>query len=187
MHKLRHLNFGYIKLHAHPGKYCSALENLNFISALHLSSCTRDILGRLPNLQSLKIFEDLSHYQSVLSKSLCELRCLDSLKLVNESNMLGILQIDIAEYQFPQSLTHLSLTNTKLKDDPMPTLEKLPHLLVLKLKQNSFSRRKLACCSGGFPCLKFLHLKSMLWLDEWTMGTKATWKLEHLIINPCAS
>lgn len=26
----------------------------------------------------------------------------------------------------------------------------------------------------------------MLWLDEWTMGTKAMRKLERLIINPCA-
>lgn len=186
MHKLRHLNFGYIKLPPHPGKYCNALENLNFISALRPSCCAQDILGRLPKLQSLKIFGDLSHYQSVLSKSLCELRCLDSLKLVIENNMPGMSQIDIAEYQFPQSLTHLSLTNTKLKDDPMPVLEKLPHLLVLKLKQNSFSGRMLTCCSGGFPCLKVLHLKSMLWLDEWTMGTKAMRKLEHLIINPCA-
>ena len=69
----------------------------------------------------------------------------------------------------------------------MPTLEKLPHLLVLKLKQNSYSGRKLACVgSGGFPKLKILHLKSMFWLEEWTMGARAMTKLESLIINPCA-
>ncbi|KAH9680679.1 NB-ARC domain-containing protein [Citrus sinensis] len=46
--------------------------------------------------------------------------------------------------------------------------------------------RKLTCGSDGFPNLKVLHLKSMLWLEEWTMGIGAMPKLECLIINPCA-
>ncbi|KAH9763979.1 hypothetical protein KPL70_001362 [Citrus sinensis] len=46
--------------------------------------------------------------------------------------------------------------------------------------------RKLTCGSYGFPNLKVLHLKSMLWLEEWTMGIAAMPKLEYLIINPCA-
>ena len=71
-------------------------------------------------------------------------------------------------------------------DDPMPALEKLAVLQVLKLKQNSYSGRKMACSSDGFPKLKVLHLKSMLWLEEWTMGIRAMPKLECLIINPCA-
>lgn len=50
MHELRHLNFRTITLPAHPGKFCTSLENLNFISVLHPSSCTRDILGRLPSV-----------------------------------------------------------------------------------------------------------------------------------------
>ena len=69
----------------------------------------------------------------------------------------------------------------------MPTLEKLPHLQVLKLKQNSYLGRKLACVGlSSFPELKVLHLKSMYWLDEWTMGAGAMPKLESLIVNPCA-
>ncbi|KDO36988.1 hypothetical protein CISIN_1g034438mg [Citrus sinensis] len=85
----------------------------------------------------------------------------------------------LSEYQFPLSLTQLCLSNTELKEDPMPTLEKLPHLQLLKLKQNSYLGRKMACVgSGGFPELKVLHLKSMYWLDEWTMGSGAMSKLE---------
>ncbi|KAK9214233.1 hypothetical protein WN944_006221 [Citrus x changshan-huyou] len=54
MHKLMHLNFGCITLPAPPKNYSSSLKNLIFISALHPSSCTPDILGRLPNLQTLQ-------------------------------------------------------------------------------------------------------------------------------------
>ncbi|KAK9209153.1 hypothetical protein WN944_001517 [Citrus x changshan-huyou] len=186
MNKLRHLNFGSITLPAHPGKYCGSLENLNFISALHPCCCTEDILGRLPNLRNLRIWGDLSYYQFLLSQSLCRLSCLESLKLVNEIKMPAFSKIVLVEYQFPPRLTHLSFSNTELMEDPMPALEKLPLLQVLKLKQNSYSGRKLTCGSDGFPNLKVLHLKSMLWLEEWTMGTGAMPKLECLIINPCA-
>ncbi|KAK9209677.1 hypothetical protein WN944_002045 [Citrus x changshan-huyou] len=186
MNKLRHLNFGLFTLPAYPRDDCSSLENLNFISALHPCCCTPDILGRLPNLRKLRIHGDLSNNQSLLSKSLYKLNCLESLKLVNESKMPRLSKIVLDEYQFPPSLTHLSFYNTELMEDPMPTLEKLPLLQVLKLKKNSYLGRKLTCGSHGFPKLKVLHLKSMLWLEEWTMGTGAMPKLECLIIDPCA-
>ena len=184
MQKLRHLNFGSITLPAPPKNYSSSLKNLIFISALNPSSCTPDILGRLPSVQTLRISGDLSYYQSGVSKSLCELHKLECLKLVNESKPSRMV---LFEYQFPPSLIQLSLSNTELMEDPMPMLEKLPRLQVLKLKQNSYLGRKLACVgSGGFPELKVLHLKSMYWLDEWTMAAGAMPKLESLIVNPCA-
>ncbi|XP_024033952.1 probable disease resistance protein RF9 [Citrus clementina] len=186
MNKLRHLNFGLFTLPAYPRNDCGSLENLNFISALHPRCCTPDILGRLPNLRKLRIHGDLSNNQSLLSKSLYKLSSLESLKLVNESKMPRLSKIVLDEYQFPPSLTHLSFSNTELMEDPMPTLEKLPLLQVLKLKKNSYLGRKLTCGSHGFPKLKVLHLKSMLWLEEWTMGTGAMPKLECLIIDPCA-
>ncbi|GAY62418.1 hypothetical protein CUMW_217630 [Citrus unshiu] len=184
MQKLTHLNFGSITLPAPPKNYSSSLKNLIFISALNPSSCTPDILGRLPSVRTLRISGDLSYYQSGVSKSLCELHKLECLKLVNESKPSRMV---LSEYQFPPSLIQLSLSNTELMEDPMPILENLPRLRVLKLKQNSYLGRKLACVgSGGFPELKVLHLKSMYWLDEWTMGGGTMPKLESLIVNPCA-
>ncbi|XP_052287169.1 disease susceptibility protein LOV1-like isoform X2 [Citrus sinensis] len=187
MNELRHLNVGSITLPEHPGKYSSSLENLNFISALHPSSCSRDILGRLPSLQTLRVHGNLSSYQSMLSNSLCTLLCLESLKLVNELAIVSQpSSIVLPEYQFPPRLVELSLSNTELRDDPMPKLEKLPHLQVLKLKKNSFIGRKLVCSSGGFQSLNVLHLKSMFWLEEWIMENDAMQNLESLVINPCA-
>ncbi|XP_024040388.1 disease resistance RPP8-like protein 3 [Citrus clementina] len=187
MQKLMHLNFGSITLPAPPKNYSSSLKNLIFISALHPSSCTPDILGRLPNVRTFRISGDLSYYHSGVSKSLCKLHKLECLNLVNKGKMWQLSRMVLSEYKFPPSLTQLSLSNTELMEDPMPTLEKLPHLEVLKLKQNSYLERKLACvgCSS-FSQLKILHLKSMLWLEEWTMGAGAMPKLESLILNPCA-
>lgn len=101
MRKLRHLNFGYITLPAHPGKYCNSLESRTFISALHARDCTPDILGRIPNLQSLRISGDLSYYHSGLSRSLGKLSSLESLKLENECQMPEHSHILLVESQFP--------------------------------------------------------------------------------------
>ena len=131
MQKLMHLNFGSITLPAPPKNYSSSLKNLIFISALHPSSCTPDILCRLPNLQTLRVSGDLSCYHSGVSKSVCKLHKVECLKLVNESKLSRMV---LSEYQFPPSLMQLSLSNTELMEDPMPMLEKLPRLQVLKLK-----------------------------------------------------
>ncbi|KAH9669662.1 hypothetical protein KPL70_021879 [Citrus sinensis] len=111
MYKLRHLNFGSVTLPAHPGKFCSSLENLNFISVLHPSSCTQDILGRLPSLQTLRVHENLSSYQFMLSNSLCALLRVESLKLVDDRTIVSQPSSMVPpEYQFPPRLVELSLS-----------------------------------------------------------------------------
>uniref|UniRef100_A0A2N9GIH9 Uncharacterized protein n=1 Tax=Fagus sylvatica TaxID=28930 RepID=A0A2N9GIH9_FAGSY len=159
----------------------STLGDLQFLSLLNASSCSVDVLSRMTNLQTLRIYGDLGSHHEALSVNLSRLSCLKSLRLVGNkpAKFLG-------EYKFPSSLTHLTLLSTELKDDPMPTLENLPMLLVLKLKHNSYSGRKLACTTGKFPCLQVLHLKSMQWLEEWTMEPGAMPELVSLVINPCA-
>ena len=181
MQKLRYLNFCLITLTSPSGIPESILGDLQFLSLLNASSCSVDVLSRMTNLQTLRIYGDLGSHHEALSVNLSRLSCLKSLRLVGNkpAKFLG-------EYKFPSSLTHLTLLSTELKDDPMPTLENLPMLLVLKLKHNSYSGRKLACTSGKFPCLQVLHLKSMQWLEEWTMEPGAMPELVSLVINPCA-
>lgn len=130
---------------------------------LRLFGWSVDVFARLPNLQSPQIYGDLSSYQCRLSKSPWRPTCLQSLKLVNKSKLSQLPSIVVGEYQFPPSLTQLNLSNTELKDNPMPTFETLPHLEVPKLKLNSYFGRKLGCRSRGFPQLNILHMKSMLW------------------------
>lgn len=130
---------------------------------LRLFGWSVDVFARLPNLQSPQIYGDLSSYQCRLSKSPGKPTCLQYLKLVNKSKLSQLPSIVVGEYQFPPSLTQLNLSNTELKDNPIPTFETLPHLEVPKLKLNSYFGRKVGCRSRGFPQLKILHMKSMLW------------------------
>ena len=43
--------------------------------------------------------------------------------MVNESKMPRLSKIVRAKYLLPQSLIHLSFSNTEQMDDPMPALE----------------------------------------------------------------
>ncbi|KAK3199654.1 hypothetical protein Dsin_023069 [Dipteronia sinensis] len=95
----------------------------------------------------------------MLSKSLAKLLCLKSLKLVNESKTTRLPSIVLSEYRFPTTLTQLTLSNTELKDDPLPILEKLPNLEVLKLKR---AMKKLECLLIN-PCAYLKRLPEELW------------------------
>ncbi|KAI8028295.1 putative disease resistance protein [Camellia lanceoleosa] len=50
--------------------------------------------------------------------------------------------------QFPSNLTELWLRNTKLEEDPMPTLEKLPNLRTLYLLGGSYIGKEMVCSSA---------------------------------------
>lgn len=89
---------------------------------------------------------------------------------------------DIAE--FPPNLTELSLQGTNLMNDPMPKLEKLPNLRILKLKRSSYVGRELVCSSGGFPQLHFLKL-SFVSLEKWIIEDGALCNLKQLEIIEC--
>ncbi|KAL2531272.1 Disease resistance protein (CC-NBS-LRR class) family [Abeliophyllum distichum] len=71
---------------------------------------------------------------------------------------------------FPPYLTELSLEGSFLMEDPIPKLEMLPNLRVLKLKQSSFLGKELICSRGGFCQLHFLKLSFLvvekLWIED---------------------
>ncbi|KAF4359123.1 hypothetical protein F8388_005232, partial [Cannabis sativa] len=71
--------------------------------------------------------------------------------------------------QFSPNLIKLDLRDTRLKDDPMPTLEKLPNLRVLCFRAYSFKGNVMVCSNGGFPQLESLHIDSLCCLRELKM------------------
>ncbi|KAL7205497.1 hypothetical protein ACSBR2_018436 [Camellia fascicularis] len=117
--------------------------------------------------------------------------------------------------QFPSNLTKLRLQNTKLKEDPMPTLEKFPSLRTLLLGFNSYIGNEMVCSSapppptttapsgsngggggggeegyggydgGGFPKLISLHLWNIENLKEWRVEQGAMPCLFRLQIIGC--
>ncbi|KAI8028297.1 putative disease resistance RPP8-like protein 2 [Camellia lanceoleosa] len=53
--------------------------------------------------------------------------------------------------QFPPNLTYLSMANTELEEDPMPTLEKFPNLRTLSLCNDAYIGKEMVCSSAPPP------------------------------------
>lgn len=70
-------------------------------------------------------------------------------------------------------------------EDPMETLEKLPNLRVLKLKQSAFVGREMICSRGGLPQLQFLKLSFMNSVVAWRLEEGALSNLKRLEIVEC--
>ncbi|XP_030504423.2 putative disease resistance protein At1g50180 [Cannabis sativa] len=97
---------------------------------------------------------------------------------------LSIVRLPQAN-QFSPNLIKLTLTKLKLKDDPMPTLEKLPKLRVLRIDYDSFIGDEMVCSRGGFPRLESLQLEFLFELKEWKVEESALPTLAYLRITMC--
>ncbi|CAL5334376.1 unnamed protein product [Camellia sinensis] len=86
----------------------------------------------------------------------------------------------------PQNLKTLTLSMSKIKEDPMPELgEFLPQLNMLRLFADSFVGKKMNCLGGGFPKLRVLKLWMLETLKEWIVEEGAMPELEELEIRGC--
>ncbi|KAL8150268.1 hypothetical protein V2J09_020076 [Rumex salicifolius] len=86
---------------------------------------------------------------------------------------------------FPQDLKQLTLNESELKDDPMPTLERLPHLTELTLGQKTFLGTTMVFTLGNFPQLAILGLVQLPNLQEWMVEEGAMPNLKNLYIYSC--
>ncbi|XP_009608392.1 putative disease resistance protein At1g59780 [Nicotiana tabacum] len=94
-------------------------------------------------------------------------------------------------YQLPpynlisERFTEMVLINTQLCEDPMATLEKLPNLRLLVLKDDAFLVKEIICSAEGFPQLELLELSGLFVLEKCRAGDKAMPRLSHLNIENC--
>ena len=94
-------------------------------------------------------------------------------------------------HQFSLNLVKLTLRDTCLEEDPMPTFEKLPKLKILRLLGYhfgpllAFSGEDMFCSKGGFPLLQYLQLSYLNKLEEWRVEEGAMPSLCHLKIIYC--
>ncbi|KAL5708348.1 hypothetical protein ACHQM5_019151 [Ranunculus cassubicifolius] len=66
---------------------------------------------------------------------------------------------------WPSSLVKLRLVDTGIREDPMPTLEKLQHLEYLEFYR--LKCKRMVCSRDGFPQLLHLSLQELKELEEW--------------------
>lgn len=90
-------------------------------------------------------------------------------------------------HQFSSNLAKLNLQGSKLMEDPMVTLEKLPNLRILRLQMDSFLGTAMVCSDKGFPQLKCLFLCDLPNLEDWKVEEGAMLNLCHLLISNCTT
>lgn len=138
-------------------------------------------IARLASLQSLRIRSKNQNGQPCK----LNLKPLSSLENLTNLYLLGSLPELHDRYEFPPKLTVLTLSVSKLKNDPMPILAQLPSLSVLRLLADSYTGKELKCPPKGFIKLQILKLWMLKDLETWEVGKEALKELQEVEIRCC--
>ncbi|XP_058067574.1 disease resistance protein RPP8-like [Magnolia sinica] len=192
------------KIVRRPSLGLDCLANLETLKGVRAGDWIEDYLGKQTNLKRLEICEILwSGHGKGLSNSLTKLDHLQSLSLqwedaipvflsfshhlhLKKMFLRGKLKQLPESYEFSPNLTKLTLEGSRLMEDPMETLEKLPNLRILRLLLDSYKGEKMVCSAQGFPQLEYLHVEKLDELEEWRVEEGAMPRLLHLLILECS-
>ncbi|KAL0692252.1 hypothetical protein Bca4012_059432 [Brassica carinata] len=182
------------------------LETLENFSTKH--GRVTDLQG-MTRLRSLSIsITDERYSIETLSSSLSKLSHLERLTIYNNEefynptnddeegfvwDFVNLKQLALEIYmprlpdaqRFPSHLTTIYLQCCRLKEDPMPILEKLLHLKEIFLYDRSFSGRRMVCSTGGFRQLQKLVFYGLKEWEEWIVEEGSMPLLHSLEIRRC--
>ncbi|XP_062083910.1 putative disease resistance protein At1g50180 [Humulus lupulus] len=207
LEQLRHLYFYCESTGVGIGEFLRSTKSRNLLQTLvgiHSKHLVLTDLLQLKNLKKLAIVVDgnfdsfLHNPQTLTFTRLLSLQvkkrdfgkidivplilsCPQIYKLTLHSPIVRLPQVN----QFSPNLIKLRLFNLRLKDDPMPTLEKLPKLRVLVIGWCSFMGDEMVCSRGGFNRLESLELSGLEGLKEWKVEEGALSRLGYLRIKEC--
>nr|KYP46868.1 Putative disease resistance RPP13-like protein 2 [Cajanus cajan] len=100
--------------------------------------------------------------------------------------LLGRLSGPSILSRFPPNLSELTLSHSKLEDDPMQILKDLENLRSLSLLAESYLGERLFCNSQSFPKLHVLKVWNLEQLEEWKIEKEALPSLIQLEIRACS-
>ncbi|XP_078154754.1 putative disease resistance protein At1g59780 [Carex rostrata] len=123
-----------------------------------------NLLSQMDKLISMAIISNIIPSESVDLRAFPNLETVKSIKL--EGKWI-CRKLFIDNVKFPPNLAKLTLTNSGLKEDPMPTLERLQALKFLSIKDGAYTGKQMICSGNGFPHLKFLELANLENLENW--------------------
>ncbi|KAI7985523.1 putative disease resistance protein [Camellia lanceoleosa] len=188
------------------------LSNLETLGGFHTGCCDVNDMCKLINLRQLEDAtfkevhnQDLAAFINYLSiganhlrqTSLSIVEFYKQLELTLLKQLLGCHHLyrlnihgiipELPEYcqGFSPNLIELTLKQCQLREDPMPTLERLPNLQYLYLGSDALVGDKMVCSANGFPQLKTLYLFRLLGLKEWEVEKGAMPNLSALEISSC--
>ncbi|WRX29135.1 NB-ARC - like 10 [Theobroma cacao] len=210
MKQLRHLYLPQYCDRKTKLKLCT-LRNLLTLVNFNTRNCYVADLHNMMNLRDLQIFgsfhiedfEDLGKNPAILGNN----NILRSLTLTIESieipdprhvthlifgcaniyELRLVLKIGkLPEYHhFSSNIASMYLRICNLVEDPMPTLGRLPNLRILKVREDAFTGKEMACSAQSFVKLDFLSIYRLHNLEEWKVDEGAMPALRHLEIFEC--
>ncbi|XP_057802306.1 probable disease resistance protein RF9 [Salvia miltiorrhiza] len=137
----------------------------------------RASLEKMQNLVILHLIWPYD-YATDIALAVPQLANLTELKLYGEMSKCPTASM------FPPNLSHLTLTHSFLRDDPMAELGKLPKLLFLKIQIDAYKGETMRVLCDGFPSLEALAFQDLdvksVFIEEGGMP-----KLKHLRIRVC--
>ncbi|XP_039144915.1 disease resistance protein RPP8-like [Dioscorea cayenensis subsp. rotundata] len=190
---------------ADPNMGNNVPKNLQTLEGVNAGSWIGNALPKLTNLCELSINKVSNDQADALSSSLHKLgrlasfsirgieiptdiitafsnqHCLKKLDLCGSLNPKQLPHNDV----FPQQLVELYLEHSKLEQDPMATLGKLPCLKYLQLGCDAYIGKQMICSATGFPQLLSLEFSCLNELEEWKIEEKAMSCLKSLWISRC--
>ncbi|GKA60500.1 putative disease resistance RPP13-like protein 2 [Tanacetum coccineum] len=203
--RLRHLNLNNIRLAMPPSSSLTLLTLWGLVLDEKISISQG--LGKLRDLRELGIKFHLNESQGALLDWIAKLVSLQSLRLtsvdemgrpsklvmkpltaldkLSHLNLYGNLQKLPDLNEFPPTVKVLTLSISRLNNDPMETLEQLPCLIVLRLLGDSFTGKRMVCHRKGFQKLEVLKLWKLTGLEEWDVEDEAMTSLKQLDIRCC--
>ncbi|KAI3854354.1 hypothetical protein MKX03_030719 [Papaver bracteatum] len=87
-------------------------------------------------------------------------------------------------YRYPPNISKIYLSQSRLEEDPMESLQYLPHLRFLWLDK-AYQGEEMACSTTGFPQLQHLVLISLEQLQNWRVHQGGMVRLKQLYISDC--
>ncbi|KAL0385169.1 UNVERIFIED_CONTAM: putative late blight resistance proteinR1A-10 [Sesamum radiatum] len=186
MQELKHLQVMGTDLPA-PSSEGACLPNLSTLLCISAHSCSKEVLGRIPNLKNLGIQIELT---ADAVEPLCCFdhltyrRRLESLKCVilNPNPRLRVVVPAGPCSAFPSGLRKLTLSGLGFPWKNMDTIAELENLQVLKLRCHAFRGPVWDASNCEFKQLKFLLLED---IDLKRLHRADFPWLEHLIIRHC--
>ncbi|XP_004496125.1 putative disease resistance RPP13-like protein 2 [Cicer arietinum] len=163
------------------GLACQSMS-LNQEAMVAQLEAVADWITKLEHLQSLRLkSRDEEGKPWILNlKSFVNNVNLTDMYLLGSLNSSSVLLS-----QFPLSLVELTLSHSKLQDDPMKLLKDFPNLRTLRLLAESYVQTTIVCESQSFPQLHVLKLWMLEHLDEWKIEQGALSCLRQLEIRSC--
>ena len=125
---------------------------------------------------------------NIIPSELVDLRVFPNLEMVKSIRLEGewiCRNLFIDNVNFPPNLTKLTLSKSGLKEDPIPTLERLRALKFLSLQDEAYIGNQMVCSENGFPQLQFLKLEKLENLKNWEVKPATMPQLTTLRVVQC--